>query len=81
VNVVVVSYKVVCTVKSVNGRCAAGYKVGEKLTFEGYPRDRAPGALMMNVKETDRVCMYALSSMMPYLSVLYRENSEAFANM
>ncbi len=31
---------------------------------------------LINLKESDRVCLYALGGLLPYLTVLYRETPE-----
>lgn len=57
-------YKVILEVKEVRGNCAAGYKPGDKIVVKD------PIIIM---EETDRVCLYALGSLLPYLTALDRE--------
>ena len=65
-------YRVVLEVVEVRGECPAKYKVGEKMTFD---------QSILNLKETDRVCIYALSSVLPYVTALYRDtNPEDWIN-
>lgn len=45
-------------------KCAAGYKVGDKIVIDD-PK------IMLN--ESTNVCLYAISSLMPYLTPLSRE--------
>lgn len=59
-------YEVTLEVTSVKGRCAAGYKVGDKIVV----RDPA-----IDMKESDRVCLYAIGALLPYLTALDRETS------
>jgi uncharacterized repeat protein (TIGR04076 family) len=64
---VIVLYKVTLEVTSVKGRCAAGYRVGERIVI------RDP---LVDMKESDRVCLYAMGALLPYLTALDRETSE-----
>jgi len=57
-------YKVVLEVVRVPKQCAAGFEVGDKMVIED-PK------IVLN--ETSNVCLYALSSLMPYLISLTRE--------
>jgi len=55
--------KLVIRVREVKGRCPV-YRVGDRIVLdEGY---------RMNLKETDRVCMHSLTSIIPYYVALYR---------
>jgi uncharacterized repeat protein (TIGR04076 family) len=60
-------YKLVLEVTRVPEKCAAGYKVGDRIVIED-PK------IMLN--ESTNVCLYAISSLMPYLTPLSRELSE-----
>ena len=57
-------YKLILEVTQVSKKCAAGYKIGDKIVIED-PK------IMLN--ESTNVCLYALSSLMPYLTPLSRE--------
>jgi len=57
-------YKLILEVTHVPKKCAAGYKIGDKIVIED-PK------IMLN--ESTNVCLYALSSLMPYLTPLSRE--------
>ncbi|MCJ7719755.1 TIGR04076 family protein [Candidatus Bathyarchaeota archaeon] len=57
-------YKLILEVTQVPKKCAAGYKIGDKIVIED-PK------IMLN--ESTNVCLYALSSLMPYLTPLSRE--------
>lgn len=57
-------YKLILEVTQVPKKCAAGYKIGDKVVIED-PK------IMLN--ESTNVCLYALSSLMPYLTPLSRE--------
>ncbi|MEW6275928.1 MAG: TIGR04076 family protein [Bacillota bacterium] len=57
-------YTLEVKVKSVKGECAAGYKVGDMFTVTDpvvVPRENCP------------LCIYALSTLFPYLTAAYRE--------
>lgn len=60
-------YRIIFTVKSVKGDCAAGHKVGEKIIYD------EPCIIL---EQTDRVCLFALSSFIPYISAMVRESAE-----
>jgi uncharacterized repeat protein (TIGR04076 family) len=60
-------YKIVLEVVQVPEKCAAGYKIGDKMVIED-PK------VVLN--ESTNVCFYALSSLMPYLTPLSRELSK-----
>ena len=45
-------------------KCAAGYKIGDRIVIED------PKILL---KESTNLCLYALSSLIPYLTPLSRE--------
>lgn len=57
-------YKLILEVTLVPKKCAAGYEIGDKIVIED-PK------IMLN--ESTNVCLYALSSLMPYLTPLSRE--------
>ena len=57
-------YKLILEVTQVPKKCAAGYKIGDKIVIED-PK------IMLN--ESTNVCLYALSSLMSYLTSLSRE--------
>jgi uncharacterized repeat protein (TIGR04076 family) len=70
---VVIVYKVTLEVTSVKGRCGAGYKVGEKIVVKDP---------IIDMKESDRVCLYAMGALLPYLTALDRETAkEDWINM
>lgn len=54
----VYTYKIIVRVKEVRGTCTAGLKVGDRMTI------RCPG---VDLKETDGICINALSALMPFL--------------
>jgi len=60
-------YELVFTVKEVKGSCASGYRVGEKIVY------KEPN---IDLEKSDRVCVYALGSIMPYISGLVRKSTE-----
>jgi len=60
-------YKVTLEVTGTKGHCAAGYKIGEKIVVKDP---------VIDMKESDRVCLYALGALLPYLTALGRETSE-----
>jgi uncharacterized repeat protein (TIGR04076 family) len=57
-------YKLILEVTQVPKKCATGYKIGDKIVIED-PK------IVLN--ESTNVCLYALSSLMPYLTPLSRE--------
>lgn len=57
-------YKLILEVTQVPKKCVAGYEIGDKIVIED-PK------IMLN--ESTNVCLYALSSLMPYLTPLSRE--------
>ncbi len=58
-------YRVVLTVKETRGERPCGYyKVGDKITFQGAEIIK---------EESGRLCLYALSSLFPYITALSRE--------
>jgi len=57
-------YRVTLEVKKVKGRCAAGYKVGDKIVIE---------EPFIIAKESSNICLYAISAVLPYLTILYRD--------
>lgn len=57
-------YRVVLEVVQVPEKCAAGYRIGDKIVIED-PK------IMLN--ESTNVCLYALSALTPYLIPLTRE--------
>lgn len=60
-------YKVVLEVIQVPEKCAAGYKIDDRIVIED-PK------IILN--ESTNVCLYALSSLVPYLTPLSRELSK-----
>jgi uncharacterized repeat protein (TIGR04076 family) len=60
-------YKIILEVVQVPQKCAANYKVGDKIVVDDANID---------LKESTNVCLYALSSLMPYLTPLSRELAE-----
>ncbi len=60
-------YKVKLTVESVKGECAAGYKEGDVIAYEE-PCLSAAG-------NGGKICLYALSAFLPYLSAYGRETA------
>ena len=62
-------YNVKCTVKSIKGDCAAGYKVGDHF----FIRDMA----MVEPVKPNGICLYALTAMVPYLSAYCRKTDES----
>ncbi|MBS7637654.1 TIGR04076 family protein [Candidatus Bathyarchaeota archaeon] len=58
-------YKVVLTVLETRGeRPCSYYKVGDRITFEGAEIVK---------EESDRLCIYALSALFPYITALTRD--------
>ena len=55
---VAITHKITITVTEIQGRCFAGLKVGDKIVI------RAP---IIDVRESDNICMNAFSAMMPYI--------------
>jgi uncharacterized repeat protein (TIGR04076 family) len=55
---VAVTHRITISVKEIEGICTAGLKVGDKIVI------RVP---KIDVRETDNLCMNALSALMPYL--------------
>jgi uncharacterized repeat protein (TIGR04076 family) len=55
---VAVTHRITISVKEIEGICTAGLKVGDKIVIR-VPR--------IDVRETDNLCMNALSALMPYL--------------
>lgn len=60
-------YRIVLEVVRVPEKCAANYKVGDKIVIED-PK-------ILSRRSTD-ICLYALSTLIPYLTPLSRETSE-----
>jgi uncharacterized repeat protein (TIGR04076 family) len=60
-------YKLMLEVIQVPQKCAANYKIGDKIVIDDANID---------MKESTVVCLYALSSLMPYLTPLSRELAE-----
>lgn len=56
-------YRVILTVKESRGNCPY-YKVGDKITFE---------EAEIVKEKSDRLCLYALLSLAPYLTALCRD--------
>ena len=61
-------YTIKCTVKSVKGECAAGYKVGDHFVI----KDMA----MVEAIEPKGICLHALTAMVPYLTAYCRKTPE-----
>lgn len=61
-------YKLVLEVVQVPQKCAANYKIGDKIVIDD---------ASISLKESTNVCLYALSSLMPYLTPLSRELVES----
>ena len=61
-------YNVKCTVKSIKGDCAAGYKVGDYF----FINDMA----IIEAGEPKGICLYALTAMLPYLTAYCRNTPE-----
>jgi uncharacterized repeat protein (TIGR04076 family) len=59
-------YRIIFRVRSAHPSCAAGYQVGEKIVIE---RD------MIQLDQTDRLCPYALSALIPYIPLLGHETA------
>jgi uncharacterized repeat protein (TIGR04076 family) len=57
-------YKVILQVIECKGECPIGYKIGDKIVIEDE---------QLNLKETDKVCLYALGGFLPYITALYRD--------
>ena len=54
--------RLIIKVKEIKGYCPV-YELGDRIVLdEGY---------QLNLKETDRVCMHSLSSILPYYSALF----------
>jgi len=60
-------YRVTLEVTSTKGHCAAGHKVGDKIVVKDP---------LIDLKESDRVCLYAIGALLPYLTALDRETSK-----
>lgn len=60
-------YELVFTVKEMQKDCPAGLKVGDKLVY------REPNVIL---EDTDKICVFALGSILPYISALVRESRE-----
>ena len=55
-------------VVQVMNKCAANYRVGDRVIIDD---------AILDLKNSTNVCLYALSSLMPYLTPLSRELSES----
>lgn len=56
--------RLVITVKEIRGNCPV-YRAGDKIVLDdGY---------RVNMKETDKICMHSLSSIMPYYNALFND--------
>ena len=61
-------YRVILTVKETRGERPCGYyKVGDKITFHGAEIIK---------EESGRLCLYALSSLFPYITALSRDTPD-----
>lgn len=58
-------FDIKCTVKSVKGSCAAGYKKGDHFFIRG--------GVMIEAGEPRGLCMFALPALLPYLTAYCRE--------
>jgi uncharacterized repeat protein (TIGR04076 family) len=57
-------YRVILTVKEIRGKCPAGLKLGDKIVFE---------QPLIVKEQSDKLCLFALVSMAPYLTALCRD--------
>jgi len=57
-------YKIILEVTHVPQKCSAGYKIGDKIVIQD-------PTIVLN--ESTNVCLYAPSSLLPYLTPLSRE--------
>lgn len=56
--------RLIIKVKEIKGHCPV-YKVGDRIVLdEGY---------QVNLKETDRICMHSLASVLPYYNALFHK--------
>jgi len=60
-------YKVVLEVVHVPTKCAANYKVGDRIVIDD---------AIVRTEGSSNICLYALSALMPYLTPLSRELAE-----
>jgi len=60
-------YKLVLEVVQVPKKCAANYRIGDKIVIDD---------ATVVLSESSNVCLYALSALMPYLTPLSRELAE-----
>jgi uncharacterized repeat protein (TIGR04076 family) len=60
-------YRLVLEVVQVPQKCAVNYEIGDRIVIDDATID---------LKESTNVCLYALSSLMPYLTPLSRELAE-----
>jgi len=60
-------YKLVLEVIQIPKKCAANYRVGDKMVIQD-------ASILLH--ESSNVCLYALSALMPYLTPLSRELAE-----
>lgn len=56
--------KLIIKVKEIKEQCPF-YRLGDKIVLNG--------GYQLNLKETDRVCMHSLSSILPYYNALFHE--------
>jgi len=61
-------YRVEFKVTEAHPSCAAGYRVGERIVVE---HD------MIRLDQTDRLCPYALSALIPYLPLLGHKTEQS----
>jgi uncharacterized repeat protein (TIGR04076 family) len=64
-------YRVLVEVEKVKGECAAGHKVGDTLVLDAFE-----GATEPLTVRTNKMCVYFLSDLIPYLTALYRDTSK-----
>jgi uncharacterized repeat protein (TIGR04076 family) len=60
-------YKVLLEVVHVPAKCAANYKVGDRIVIDD---------AVVRSEGSSNICLYALSALMPYLTPLSRELEE-----
>jgi uncharacterized repeat protein (TIGR04076 family) len=62
-------HTVKCTVQSVQGNCAAGYRVGDSFLVKD--------AFMIEAVQPKAMCLHALAAMTPYLTAYARHTDQA----
>jgi uncharacterized repeat protein (TIGR04076 family) len=61
-------YRLELEVVQIVKKCAANYRVGDRIVIDD---------AIIDMKKSTNICLYALSSLMPYLTPLSRELSES----